>query len=64
MTNDTPTPVSGQPLNEQNNGLRHISISTISLIVDAARESFDANTLRHLSIEFGRLADEKDGGLG
>ena len=58
----TRPPVSGQRQPSQS-GLTHISISTIALIVSAARESFDANTLRHLAIEFGRLADEKDGGL-
>ena len=46
-----------QPPNEP----QHVSVSAKQLIVDCARESFDAQTLRDLSVAFARLADEKDG---
>lgn len=57
--NPTPRRRSAQP---PGGDLEPINIPATALIVHAARESFDAPTLRYLSREFTRLADEKEAG--
>lgn len=55
-------PIPSRPRFVIGGNLEHVSVPALNVMLHCARESFDAATLRYLSRELGRLADEKEGG--